>query len=74
LRSSSANTTRTAPTKRLTGPPARRRLGSWRVANNTPLDPNSVQMDPGYQFAKQQGQQGIDRKVRLLVGASPALR
>jgi hypothetical protein len=43
-------------------------LGQLAGENNVPLDPNSVQMDPGYQFAKQQGQEGIDRKVSAAGG------
>lgn len=35
---------------------------------NVPLDPNSVQMDPGYEFARQQGQQAIDRQTAAAGG------
>jgi hypothetical protein len=38
-----------------------RALGQLETGNNTPLDPASVQMDPGYEFARHQGQQAIDR-------------
>lgn len=42
----------------------------WQLErdNGIPLDPNSVQMDPGYEFARQQGQQGIDRKTAAAGG------
>jgi hypothetical protein len=36
-------------------------LSKLQVGNDTPLDPNSVQLDPGYQFGLKQGQQAIDR-------------
>lgn len=45
-----------------------RSLGALEAGNNTPLDPASVQMDPGYEFARQQGQQGIDRKTAAAGG------
>jgi hypothetical protein len=60
--------------------PYRRQIGSRSLGgsggeNYTPLDPNSVQMDPGYEFARQQGQQAIDRKTAAaggrISGASP---
>lgn len=43
-------------------------LGQLSTENNTPLDPASVQMDPGYQFGQQQGQQAIDRKTAAAGG------
>jgi hypothetical protein len=43
-------------------------LSDLQTANNTPLDPASVQMDPGYQFGLQQGQQAIDRKTAAAGG------
>ncbi len=43
-------------------------LGQLATENNSPLDPNSVQLDPGYQFGQQQGQQAIDRKTAAAGG------
>jgi hypothetical protein len=43
-------------------------LGQLASENNVPLDPNSVQTDPGYQFARQQGQEAIDRKAAAAGG------
>lgn len=43
-------------------------LGEFAVGNDTPLNPGSVQMDPGYEFARKQGQQGIDRKTAAAGG------
>lgn len=40
-----------------------RSLSALEEENGHPLDPNSVQMDPGYQFGLKQGQQAIDRKA-----------
>lgn len=38
-------------------------LGTLASENDTPLDQNKIQMDPGYQFGLTQGQQAIDRKT-----------
>lgn len=38
-------------------------LGTLARENDTPLDLSRLQMDPGYEFARQQGQQGIDRQT-----------
>lgn len=38
-------------------------LGKLTTENDTPLDATGIQMDPGYQFGLQQGQQAIDRKT-----------
>jgi hypothetical protein len=38
-------------------------LGSLASENDTPLDLSKIQMDPGYEFGRAQGQQAIDRKV-----------
>lgn len=43
-------------------------LGQLATENNTPFDPKSVQMEPGYQFGLQQGQQAIDRKTAAAGG------
>lgn len=38
-------------------------LGTLASENDIALDPSKIQMDPGYQFGLQQGQQAIDRKT-----------
>lgn len=38
-------------------------LGTLAAENDTALDQSKIQMDPGYQFGLQQGQQAIDRKT-----------
>lgn len=43
-------------------------LGKLVVENDVPLDPSQVQLDPGYQFGLQQGQQAIDRKTAAAGG------
>jgi hypothetical protein len=43
-------------------------LGQLATENDIPLDPSTVQMDPGYQFGLQQGQQAIDRKTAAAGG------
>jgi len=42
----------------------------WQLAaeNDTPLNTSAIQMDPGYQFGLQQGQQAIDRKTAAAGG------
>lgn len=45
-----------------------RSLSELEAANKVPLDPASVQMDPGYEFARKQGQQAIDRKFAAAGG------
>jgi hypothetical protein len=37
-------------------------LGQYQTENDTPFDASQVQMDPGYEFARKQGQQAIDRQ------------
>lgn len=37
-------------------------LGTLASENDTPLDLSKIQMDPGYEFARSQGQQAIDRQ------------
>lgn len=43
-------------------------LGKLATENDVPLDPNQVQLDPGYQFGLRQGQQAIDRKTAAAGG------
>jgi hypothetical protein len=43
-------------------------LGKLAAENDVPLDPSKVQLDPGYQFGLQQGQQAIDRKTAAAGG------
>ena len=43
-------------------------LGQFAKENDTPLDVSNLQMDPGYEFARQQGQQGIDRQAAAAGG------
>lgn len=43
-------------------------LGKLQAENDIPLDPSTVQMDPGYQFGLQQGEQAIDRKTAAAGG------
>jgi len=43
-------------------------LGTLASENNVPLDLSKIQMDPGYEFARQQGQQGIDRQTAAAGG------
>jgi hypothetical protein len=38
-------------------------LGQLQTENDRPFDSSQVQLDPGYQFGLQQGQQAIDRKA-----------
>jgi hypothetical protein len=38
-------------------------LGQFTIENDTPLDLTKIQMDPGYEFGRAQGQQAIDRKM-----------
>ena len=38
-------------------------LGQLHTENDTPFDASSVMMDPGYEFARRQGQQAIDRQA-----------
>lgn len=45
-----------------------RALGQLEKENAVPLDPASVQMDPGYEFARNQGQEAIDRKTAAAGG------
>jgi hypothetical protein len=45
-----------------------RSLGRLEIENDWALNPASVQLDPGYEFARQQGQQGIDRKTAAAGG------
>lgn len=43
-------------------------LGKLATENDTPLDQTQVQLDPGYQFGLQQGQQAIDRRTAAAGG------
>ena len=43
-------------------------LGQFAAENNRPLDLSKIQMDPGYEFARQQGQQAIDRQTAAAGG------
>lgn len=43
-------------------------LTQLQYENNQPLDQSKVQLDPGYQFGLQQGQQAIDRKTAAAGG------
>lgn len=43
-------------------------LGKLATENDVPLDSSQVQLDPGYQFGLQQGQQAIDRKTAAAGG------
>lgn len=43
-------------------------LGTYEQENDTPLDLSKIQMDPGYEFARRQGQQGIDRQTSAAGG------
>lgn len=43
-------------------------LGQFATENNRPLDLSKIQMDPGYEFARQQGQQAIDRQTAAAGG------
>lgn len=43
-------------------------LGKLATENDTPLDLSTVQLEPGYQFGLQQGQQAIDRKTAAAGG------
>jgi len=43
-------------------------LGKLALENDVPLDARGIQMDPGYQFGLQQGQQAIDRKTAAAGG------
>lgn len=43
-------------------------LWNLEKENNTPLDQSTVMMDPGYEFARKQGQQGIDRQTAAAGG------
>jgi hypothetical protein len=43
-------------------------LGKLEAENDVALDPSLVQLDPGYQFGLQQGQQAIDRKTAVAGG------
>lgn len=38
-------------------------LWNLEKENNNPLDQSTIQMDPGYEFARKQGQQAIDRQT-----------
>ena len=43
-------------------------LGQLQTENDTPFDASRVQMDPGYEFARKQGQQAIDRQTAAAGG------
>jgi hypothetical protein len=43
-------------------------LGQLQTENDTPFDASQVQMDPGYEFARKQGQQAIDRQTAAAGG------
>lgn len=43
-------------------------LWNLEKENNSPLDLGAVQLDPGYEFARKQGQQGIDRQTSAAGG------
>ena len=43
-------------------------LGQLQTENDTPFDASKVQMDPGYEFARKQGQQAIDRQTAAAGG------
>jgi hypothetical protein len=43
-------------------------LGKLAAENDVPLDQSTVELDPGYQFGLQQGQQAIDRKTAAAGG------
>jgi hypothetical protein len=43
-------------------------LGKLAAENDKPFDQSQVQLDPGYQFGLQQGQQAIDRKTAAAGG------
>lgn len=43
-------------------------LSQFATENDTPLDTSKVQLDPGYQFGLQQGQQAIDRQTAAAGG------
>jgi hypothetical protein len=45
-----------------------RSLGRLEIENDWALNPASVQLDPGYEFARQQGQQAIDRRTAAAGG------
>ncbi len=46
----------------------RKALGTYASENDVPLDQTKIQMDPGYEFARAQGQQGIDRQTAAAGG------
>lgn len=43
-------------------------LGKLSTENDTPLDATGIQMDPGYQFGLDQGQQAINRRTAAAGG------
>jgi hypothetical protein len=43
-------------------------LGQFAAENDAPLDVSNLQMEPGYQFGLQQGQQAIDRRTAAAGG------
>lgn len=43
-------------------------LGQYQTENDRPFDASQVQMDPGYEFARKQGQQAIDRQTAAAGG------
>lgn len=43
-------------------------LGTFATENNTPLDQSQVQLDPGYKFGLDQGQQAINRQTAAAGG------
>lgn len=43
-------------------------LGTFASENDTPLDRSQVQLDPGYQFGMDQGQQAINRQTSAAGG------
>ena len=43
-------------------------LGTFATENDTPLDQSQVQLDPGYQFGLNQGQQAINRQTAAAGG------
>lgn len=43
-------------------------LGTFATENDTPLDRSQVQLDPGYQFGLDQGQQAINRQTAAAGG------
>jgi hypothetical protein len=45
-----------------------RALGSLETGINTPLDPSTVALDPGYKFGLDQGMQALDRKTAAAGG------